>query len=111
MTSYARKLMAEAENMCRNTNIKPLTPVKRSLQYISLDTQLKQMIRTIPKGEMSRPWHMDEFVTRLAGKYRERPPPRWIGQVLRAQGWTQKRLWSAEWGGRRVWIAPCPINL
>ncbi len=106
MTSYAEKLLAEAAHRRLNSQTKPRTPVNRSLKFISLDIQVKQMIRTIPKDELSRPWHMDEFVTRLDGKYREHPHPRWIGQALRAQGWVQKRLWAAEWGGRRVWIAP-----
>lgn len=104
MTSYAEKLLAEAAS--RSSQTKPPTPVQRSLQHVPLDAQLWRMMLTIPKGELLRPWHMDEFIVRLEGRYRENPHPRWIGQALRAQGWTQKRLWSSEWGGRRVWIAP-----
>lgn len=111
MTSYAEKLLAEAASRRRSTQTKPPTPVQRSLQHVPLDTQVKQMMLTIPKGELRRPWHMDEFVSRLEGKYRDRPHPRWVGQALKARGWTQKRLWAAEWNGRRVWIAPKQSNL
>ena len=104
MTSYAEKLLQDVR--IRSAQVKPLSPVKRDLHHVPLNAQIEQLLRTIPKGDLHRPWHMDEFVTRLDGKYREHPHPRWIGQALRAQGWIQKRLWAAEWGGRRVWIAP-----
>lgn len=106
MTSYAEKLIRDAEAMRRNLPTKPPTPVHRAITHVPLIAQLERLVRSIPKGELRRPWHMDEFVMKLDGKYREHPHPRWIGQALRAQGWVQKRLWSAEWGGRRVWIAP-----
>lgn len=104
MTSYAEMLLAEATS--RSSQTKPPTTVQRTHEHVPLDMQVKQMILCIPKGDLNRPWHMDEFVSRLDGKYREHPHPRWIGKALRAQGWIQKRLWATEWGGRRVWIAP-----
>lgn len=106
MTSYAEKLLAEAASRRRSSQAKTASPVQRSLQHIPLDMQVRQMMLTIPKGDLGRPWHMDEFVSRLEGKYRERPHPRWVGKALREIGWSQQRLWSSEWGGRRVWIAP-----
>lgn len=109
MTSYVEKLQQEVS--IRSAQVKPLSPVKRALHHVPLNAQIEQLLRTIPRGELYRPWHMDEFVMKLAGKYREHPHPRWIGQALKARGWTQKRLWAAEWGGRRVWIAPKQSNL
>lgn len=106
MTSYAEKLLAEAASRRRSSQAKPPTPVERSHQHVPLDTQVKQMMLSIPKGDLRRPWHMDEFVSRLEGKYRERPHPRWVGKALREIGWSQQRLWSAESNGRRVWISP-----
>lgn len=109
MTSYVEKLQREVS--IRSAQVKPHSPVQRASQHVPLDVQLEQLFRTIPRGEFNRPWHMDEFVTKLAGRYRERPHPRWIGQTLKARGWTQKRLWAAAYGGRRVWIAPKQSNL
>lgn len=110
MTSYAEKLLAEAASRNRSAQAKPLSPVHRAVNHIPLIAQLERLVRTVPSGELRRPWHMDEFVSRLEGKYRERPHPRWVGKALREIGWSQQRLWSAEWCGRRVWIAPKQSN-
>lgn len=111
MTSYAEKLIRDAEAMRRNAPTKSPTPVHRAVNHIPLIAQLERLVRTVPSGELRRPWHMDEFVSRLEGKYRERPHPRWVGKALREIGWSQQRLWAAEWGGRRVWVAPKQSNL
>ena len=46
---------------------------------------------------------MDELVARLQGRYSARPHPMNVGQALRALRWTQKRDWTRDGGGRRMW--------
>jgi hypothetical protein len=53
--------------------------------------------------QRDRPWSMDELVARLQGRYSARPHPMNVGQALRALGWTQRRDWTRDGGGRRMW--------
>ena len=60
-------------------------------------------MNSLSPAQRSRPFTMDELVARLHGRYSARPHPMHVGQALRALGWAQKRDWTRDGGGRRVW--------
>ena len=62
-----------------------------------LADQIVSLMRSLPPVQRERPWSMEELVVRLQGRYSARPQPMYIGQALRALGWTR------DGGGRRVW--------
>ena len=58
---------------------------------------------SLPPVQRDRPWSMEDLVARLRGRYSTRPHPMNVGQALRTLGWTQRRDWTREGGGRRYW--------
>jgi len=60
-------------------------------------------MRSLSPAQRNRPWSMDELVARLQGRYSARPHPMNIGTAFRQLGWTMKRDWTRDGGGRRVW--------
>ena len=68
-----------------------------------LTDQIEALMRSLPPVQRERPWSMDELVACLHGRYSARPHPMNVGQALRALRWTQKRDWTRDGGGRRMW--------
>ena len=68
-----------------------------------LTDQIEALMNSLPPVQRDRPWSMDELVARLQGRYSARPHPMNVGQALRALRWTQKRDWTRDEGGRRMW--------
>ena len=75
----------------------------RVLCDVSLISQIQSLMRSLPPVQRDRPWSMEELVVRLQGRYSARPHPMNVGQALRALGWTQRRDWTRDGGGRRMW--------
>lgn len=69
-----------------------------------LTEQITELMQTLPPALRDRPWMMAEFVSRLNGRYRERPHAQHVGEALRQLGWRRDRLWGKGGEGRRVWI-------
>ncbi len=87
-----------------NAQRKPTDP--RVLCDTPLTDQITTLMATLSPAQRNRPWSMDELVARLQGRYNSaRPHPMNVGQALRALGWTQRRDWTHDGGGRRIWIA------
>jgi hypothetical protein len=68
-----------------------------------LDQQISELMRALPPRELNRPWLMEEFVSRLNGRYRVNPHAMRVGEALRKLGWVRRRDWSRAGGGRRYW--------
>jgi hypothetical protein len=49
---------------------------------------------------------MAEFVSRLDGKYRERPHPQKVAEALKILGWKRIRSWEKGFDGIRIWVPP-----
>lgn len=74
-----------------------------------LEDQIVELMRTLPPQLRDRPWSMAELVTRLTGKYRDRPHTQCVGEALRRLGWRRERRYADGYDGRRVWFPPaCP---
>ena len=80
----------------------PSPPVK------SLESQLIQFFRTLSKEQLRHPWTMNEIILagNLTGKYRDRPHPQQVAEILTRNAWTKRRLYGAEYGGKRYWSPP-----
>ena len=83
---------------------KPADP--RVLNDTPLADQIKDLMLSLPPVQRDRPWSMEELVARLKGRYSPRPHAMNVGQALRALGWTQRRDWTRDGGGRRIWLRP-----
>ena len=70
---------------------------------IPLTDQIKALMRSLPPAQRNRYWSMDDLTIRLQGRYNARPCAGEVGHALRQLGWTQRRDWSQDGGGRRIW--------
>jgi hypothetical protein len=106
MKAYIDQLKADvAEANLRREDAKSKThnADTRILCDTPLVDQIEDLMRSLPPAQRNRPWSMDEFIARLQGRFSARPHPMNVGQALRASGWQQRRDWTREGGGRRVW--------
>ena len=71
-----------------------------------LTEQIEELLRTLAPPLRDRPWSMAELVTRLQGKYRDRPHTQHVGTALRRLGWRRERRWGQGYDGVRVWVPP-----
>ncbi len=73
-----------------------------------LEQQLVEFFRTQSQEQLKRPWTMDEIILAgdLKGKYRDRPHPQQVAEILTRYAWTKRRLYGAAYGGKRYWFAP-----
>lgn len=71
-----------------------------------LTFQIEALMRCLPPVQRDRPWSMEELVARLSGRFTARPHPMHVGQALWALGWTTRRDWTRDGGGRRMWLRP-----
>lgn len=69
-----------------------------------LTQQIEELMRSLPPAQRNRAWAMAELVSRLDGRYQQRPSAGDVGQALRSLGWVKKRDWSSRGEGRRVWL-------
>ena len=108
MKTYIAKLReeaaaAEANRMHAAAQSKRQGADTRVLCDVSLTDQITSFMRTLPPAQRNRPWSMQELVLRLQGRYSARPHAMQVGESLRALGWTQRRDWTRNGGGRRYW--------
>lgn len=73
-------------------NLKPLTE------------QIVELMLSLPPAQRDQSWSIVDLQGRLKGRYRERPSLGSVGEALRALGWTRRRDWRNQGGGRRVWV-------
>lgn len=106
MRTYIESLherAAEDRRRQDEARAKPARLDSRVLCDVPLRDQISDLMASLAPAQRDRPWSMEELVIRLRGRFRERPHPMHVGQALRALGWTQKRDWSQNGGGRRYW--------
>jgi hypothetical protein len=71
-----------------------------------LAEQIEELMRSLPPSLRDRPWSMAELVSRLQGKYRDRPHPQHVGIALAHLGWHRERRWGKGYDGARIWLPP-----
>ena len=97
---------AEAEILrSKKAKAKSQKPNKRILCDKPLTEQITELMAALPSVQRDRPWSMDELVARLQGRYSACPHPMNVGRALRQLGWQRRRLYGADFGGKRYWFA------
>ena len=71
-----------------------------------LTEQIDDLMRSLPPALRSNHRSMSEIVSRLQGKYRDRPHPQHVGQALKQLGWRRIRLYGKGFDGVRLWLPP-----
>ncbi len=69
-----------------------------------LEQQFFELVRSLNSDQLNRPWTMSEFVMRLKGKYRNRPHPQKISEILKRHNWRRHRTYGINTG--RYWLPP-----
>ena len=107
--SHVENLKQEAEESSRRRQeeieLSKQQPKPNTLRPVkALDVQITELMASLPPAQRDRKWSMAELVSRLDGRYRDRPHPQMIGAALRRLGWSSMRDWSQSGGGRRYWF-------
>jgi hypothetical protein len=97
-----RRLQKEIATKKLQLELASLSPSPKSVK--PLEDQISELMRTIPSQLRNRPWSMAELVSRLSGKYRDRPHPQCVGQALLRLGWRRERRYGQGFDGVRVWF-------
>lgn len=95
----SRRRQGELERSKQQLKPNSLQPAK------PLDVQITELMATLPPTQRDRKWSMAELVSRLDGRYRDRPHPQMVGEALRRLGWSTGRNWTKAGGGRRYWVS------
>ncbi len=106
LDNWAKRLRENATGVHRN--VKQLANPQQRAKPLA--GQITDLMNSLPPALRDRPWNMGELVSRLQGKYRDRPHPQNVGAALRALGWKQKRCWSRGFNGVRLWVPPPPSD-
>lgn len=69
-----------------------------------LEQQILELLRSLSSDQLNRPWTMAEFVMRLKGKYRDRPHPQQVAEILTRYKWRRQRAYGLNAG--RYWFPP-----
>ena len=74
----------------------------------SLELQLVQFQRTLSKEQLRQSWTMKQIIGTgaLTGKYRDRPHPQQVAEILTRYAWTKRRLYGALYSGKTYWFPP-----
>lgn len=112
MSAYIAQLRREVDEEKRLHEIKAkaqaeATTVKLQERCVKpLTVQITELMSTIPPSMRDRPWSIQDLVSRLQGKYRDRPHTQHVGSALRQLGWCRERRWGHGYDGVRVWMPP-----
>ena len=103
MKAYIENLRTSSDEANLRHEEAKAQPPHADTRVLPLTEQIEALMRSLPPVQRDRPWSMDELVARLQGRYSVRPHAMHVGQALRALGWTTRRDWTHDGGGRRVW--------
>ena len=92
-----RELAKQQEAASLQTILPPVKP---------LEQQMVEFFRSLSASQINRPWSLREITSQLEGKYRDRPHPQLVANELLKLSWQRRRLYGAEWAGRRYWFPP-----
>lgn len=109
LRTYVQQLKDEAEkaSLQRQEELdrSKHQPKPNSLRPVKpLDVQITELMASLPQAQRDRKWSMAELVSRLEGRYRDKPHPQMIGETLKRLGWSTGRDYSNAGGGRRYWF-------
>lgn len=110
MSAYIAQLRRDVEEQNRIQQLKVETKTiklrQQERRVKPLTEQVEELMRTLPSQLRDRLWSMAELVSRLQGKYRDRPHTQHVGIALRQLGWRRERRWGQGYDGVRLWVPP-----
>lgn len=106
MSAYLKDYIDNLRQNAIEQNTPKDLPQQQAQAYKPLTEQITELMQSLPYALKNKPWSMQELVSRLHGKYRDRPHAQLVGIALRQMGWTRKRLWNTQYQGVRLWIPP-----
>lgn len=106
MSAYLKDYIDNLRQNATAKSEKIESPAQQARTYKPLTEQITELMQSLPHALKNKPWSMQELVSRLDGKYRDRPHAQLVGIALRQMGWTRKRLWNTQYQGVRLWIPP-----
>ena len=100
MRAYIARLQQRTDNAA--------TPTRPAVaEFTPLETQIQQLMASLPENQRNRDWTMQDLISRLTGKYRANPHAMQVAAALRRLAWYQPpRDYSRAGGGVRVWRCP-----
>ena len=106
MKRYIENLRASSDE----ANLRHQEDAKTKQQHAVLcDTpladQIESLMRSLPPVQRDRPWSMEELCLRSKDKFSASPHPMNVGKSLRALGWTRRRDWTRDGGGKKTDVA------
>ena len=106
MKSYIESLhrhVAQADKERDQDKQKTLQPTVKPLEQ-----QLVELLRTFNKEQLSRGWHISEFVMRTKGTFADHSHPQLVSEILTRLNWRKRRVYNAALGinGVRLWFPP-----
>lgn len=99
MLAYMKELKE-----CSNTS--NTTTISGKKEFIPLEIQIQKLMLCLPENMRKRDWTMGDLISRLDGKYRNRPHAQKVGEALARLGWTRHRDYSHAGNGARIWQNP-----
>jgi len=106
MRGYIASLTRDLElHRATATQAKPHPPA-----YTPLRDQLHQLLASLPRRQLNRPWRLSELQALLKGRYRDKPKLSMLADELRRLHWQQKRDWTSAGAGARYWVPPATTN-
>lgn len=94
--------LVERDNEKRQAAKQEIQPTVKPLEQ-----QLIELIRTFNREQLSRGWHISEFVLRCKGVHAPHPHPQKVAEILTRLNWRKRRVYDAAKGiqGVRLWFA------
>jgi len=99
-------MLTYMEQLRKRSDAINATTISNKNEFVPLETQIQQLMISLPEAMQKRDWSMDDLIARLSGKYRSRPHAQKVGEALRQLGWVQFRDYSSTGRGGRFWQHP-----
>ncbi len=99
-------MLAYMEQLRKRSDVINTTTISTKKKFTSLETQIQQLMASLPENMRKRDWSMSDLIVRLNGRFRDRPHAQQVGTALRQLGWVQFRDYSSTGRGGRFWQHP-----
>ncbi len=99
-------MLTYMEQLRKRSDAINATTIYIKKEFIPLETQIQQLMASLPENMRQRDWSMADLIARLSGRYRDRPHAMKVAEALRRLGWIRYRDYSRAGGGMRIWRHP-----
>ena len=82
MSAYLKDYIDNLRQNAIEQNTPKDLPQQQAQAYKPLTEQITELMQSLPYALKNKPWSMQELVSRLDGKYRDRPHAQLVGIAL-----------------------------